>query len=65
MWTVIYIAKSKDTAKRLKELLAQKDILVRLRPLYDTAVAQDGSIEVLVPESEVAQAHEVIIDTDF
>ncbi len=65
MWTVIYIAKSKATAKRLKELLAQKDILVRLHPLYDAKAAEDGSIEVLVPESEVAQAHEIIIDADF
>lgn len=65
MWTVIYIAKSKATAKRLKELLAQKDIIVRLHPLYDAETAEDGSIEVLVPESEVAQAHEIIIDADF
>lgn len=65
MWTVIYIAKSKDIAKRLKELLAEKSILARLRPLYDSSKADDGSIEVLVPEAEVAQAHEIIIDTDF
>ncbi len=65
MWTVIYIAKSKSTARHLKELLEQKGIIARLRPLYDTATAEDGSIEVLVPEAEVAQAHEIIIDTDF
>ena len=65
MWTVIYIAKSKATAKRLKELLAQKDIIVRLHPLYDAEKTDDGSIEVLVPESEVALAHEIIIDSEF
>lgn len=65
MWTVIYIAKCKATAKHLKELLEQKGIIARLHPLYDTAVADDGSIEVLVPEAEVAQAHEIIIDSDF
>jgi len=62
MWTVIYIAKSKSVAKRLKELLEDKGIIARLRPLYDAATADDGSIEVLVPEAEVAQAHDVIID---
>ncbi len=65
MWTVIYIARSKAVAKRLKELLEDKGIIARLHPLYDAATAEDGSIEVLVPEAEVAQAHEVIIDTDF
>ena len=65
MWTVIYIAKSKHIAKRLKELLSQQGISTRLRPLYDATLAEDGSIEVLVPESEVEQAHEIIIDSDF
>ena len=62
MWTVIYIAKSKSVAKRIKELLEEKGIIARLHPLYDAATQDDGSIEVLVPEAEVAQAHEVIID---
>lgn len=65
MWTVIYIAKCKATAKHLKELLEQKGIMARLHPLYDASATDDGSIEVLVPEAEVAQAHEVIIDADF
>ncbi len=65
MWTVIYIARSKSIAKHLKDILAQSGIIARLHPLYDATVADDGSIEVLVPESEVEQAHEIIIDSDF
>lgn len=60
MWTVVYIAPNRTTAENLKKVLSSEGVLVQLRPV---GVAQDGdtsSIEILVPETEVEEAHEIM-----
>lgn len=59
MWTVIYIAPNKSIAERLKEILTNEGILVRLRGNL-TDENEKGVIEVLVPEGEVEEASEVL-----
>ncbi|RCX19371.1 hypothetical protein DFR58_103116 [Anaerobacterium chartisolvens] len=65
MWTVVYMAQSKDIATRLQELLKNEGILVKLRPISKNPENNDNYYEVLVPEAEVEEAHSVIIEKGF
>lgn len=65
MWTVVYMAQSKDIATKLQELLTNEGILVKLRPISKNPDNNDNYYEVLVPEAEVEEAHSVIIEKGF
>lgn len=65
MWTVVYMAQSKDIATKLQELLAKEGILVKLRPVSKNYDNNDNYFEVLVPEAEVEEAHSVIIEKGY
>ncbi len=65
MWTVVYMAQSKEIATKLQNLLTDEGILVKLRPISKNHESNDNYYEVLVPESEVEEAHSVIIETGF
>lgn len=58
MWKVIYIAPNTQVAKRLKELLMAEGLLVMERPLSSSSC--NGPVELLVPKSEAAEAHELL-----
>jgi predicted amino acid-binding ACT domain protein len=60
MWTVVYIAPNKREADRLKMLLAAEGFLVKLRIIGLTQASDSCSVEILVPESEVDEAMEII-----
>lgn len=65
MWTVVYIAKSMQVAEQIRGILEADGMLVKIRPIVKGGDNADSSCEVLVPESEVEQAHGLIIDADF
>ncbi len=65
MWTVVYMAQSKDIATKLQEILSNEGILVKLRPISKNHGNNDNYYEVLVPESEVEESHSVIIEKGF
>ncbi|MCR4434624.1 MAG: hypothetical protein QHH06_00120 [Clostridiales bacterium] len=65
MWTVVYMAQSKDIATKLQDLLSQDGILVKIRPISKNHENNDNYYEVLVPEAEVEEAHSVIIEKGF
>ncbi len=65
MWTVVYMAQSKDIANKLQELLTVDGILVKVRPISKNHESNDNYFEVLVPEAEVEEAHSVIIEKGF
>lgn len=60
MWTVVYIAPNKIVAEMLKNYLAEEGMLVMLRSLGVPHLGDSGSVEILVPESEVEEAHEIL-----
>lgn len=60
MWTVIYIAPNKEIAARYKDTLMEEGILVQLRPIGSAHIPEHASVEILVPESEAEEAHEII-----
>ncbi|MGI6553392.1 MAG: glutamate decarboxylase [Clostridia bacterium] len=60
MWTVVYIVPNRTIADSLKEALADEGLLVMLRAAGSPQDGQAGAVEILVPESEAEEAHEVI-----
>lgn len=65
MWTVVYMAQNREIAGKLKEILEKEGILVKLRPISKMVENEETGFEVLVPESEVSEAHSIIIETGF
>lgn len=59
MWTVVYIAPNKAVADRLKGILSQEGFMVSLRAIGLNG-NESGAVEILVPESEVDEALEII-----
>lgn len=60
MWTVVYIAPNKKEAEKLQRLLTTEGFLVKLRAIGLPQANNACSIEILVPESEVDEAMEII-----
>lgn len=60
MWTVVYIAPNRNTAEVLKKVLSDEGVLVQLRPVGVPQEGDSNSFEILVPESEVEEAHEIL-----
>lgn len=60
MWTVIYIAPNKALADRYKKVLTDEGMLVQLRTIGSAHLGEHASVEILVPESEAEEAHEII-----
>ena len=60
MWTVVYIAPNKKEAEKLQKLLTTEGFLVKLRVIGLPQANNACSIEILVPESEVDEAMEII-----
>ncbi|MDK2810615.1 MAG: hypothetical protein PWR27_1324 [Petroclostridium sp.] len=65
MWTVVYMAQSKEIVIKLQQVLEKEGLLVKIRPISKNLDNNDNYYEVLVPESEVEEAHSIIIDTGF
>jgi len=60
MWTVIYIAPTQNIAERYQQALGKEGILVQLRAVGSYNQAGNNSTEILVPESEAEEAHEIL-----
>lgn len=63
MWTVIYIAPNKAIADKYKDKLTEEGMLVQLRPIGYAHLGEHASVEILVPESEAEEAHEIITES--
>ncbi len=65
MWTVAYMAQSKDIASALQEILAGESIPVKLRPISKSDDKTDSYYEVLVSETEMEKTHSIIIEKGY
>jgi len=72
LWTVVYIAPDEATALEIQGKLVDEGILARIRRLgamesprkFDREDTKDGGqFEVLVPEGEVEEASEILVET--
>lgn len=64
MWTIVYIAQEKELAERIKSALTEKNILFKVREMGKENT-DDVCYEFLVCETEIEQAHSVIIEIGF
>ena len=62
MWMVAYITQSKESAERVRNLLQEAGLPVKIRSVNQSGNGQFGSYEILVPEAELSEAHEIIIE---
>ncbi|PKM81556.1 MAG: glutamate decarboxylase [Firmicutes bacterium HGW-Firmicutes-14] len=60
MWTVVYIAPNRSVADSLHNVLSNEGLLVMLRAIGLPHVGDSGAVEILVPESEVDEALEIL-----
>lgn len=60
MWTVVYIAQNRTIAEMLEKILVSEGLLVMLRPAGIPHFGDSGAVEILVPESEAEEAHEIL-----
>ncbi|MCT4564568.1 MAG: hypothetical protein N4A68_09725 [Maledivibacter sp.] len=59
MWTVIYVTHQEKDAERIKDKLSLEGFLVKIRTI---GKKEDGMFELLVPEAEADEAHNVLSD---
>ncbi len=62
MWTVVYISQNDTLANELAQIFEQAGILAKIR----TVAEETGgcSYEILVPDAEVEQAHNLILERE-
>ena len=63
MWTVIYMAQTKDSVLKVQEMLTAASLAVRVRPMGEGA--DDGFFEILVPETEAQLALTILIKNGY
>lgn len=59
MWTVVYISSNQKEAEAIRKVLIEEGFLVKLRGI-GLPNPVNHSVEILVPESEVDEAMEII-----
>jgi len=62
MWMVVHMAKSKTLALSICQLLEREGFLVKLSPVYRARSDEENYFELMVPESEAAEARQVLLD---
>lgn len=65
MWNVVYLAQNINIATQVEQLLSEASLLVKLRANEGNAEAQEGYVEVLVPQNEAEEAHRIIIESGY
>lgn len=61
MWIVLHIAPNRVHAEMIKNMLISEEIIADIRPC-GTAFLGDGMYEVVVPESEVEEARQILVN---
>lgn len=65
MWTVVYISQSAETAQKLIDALSQNSIISKLRRANGEGENNCECYEVLVPNTELSAAQDLIIENEL
>lgn len=65
MWTVVYLAKNKRMADKISSLISQEGVLVKVQPVSKNTGDEDSYYEILVLESEVEEAHNILYELGY
>lgn len=64
MWTLVYISQKVDEALNVKTMLESAGIIAKNKRVRNSE-NDEYCFEILVPSSEVKEAHSLIIDMEF
>ena len=64
MWTVVYMTQNEENATKVIKVLNENNLIYKLRPVGDNN-NENECFEVLVPETEVNEAHSIIIENNL
>lgn len=65
MWTVVYMAKNKKIADKVSEMMSAEGVLVKMQPVSKNTGDEDSYYEILVLESEVEEAHNILYERGY
>ena len=65
MWMAVYITQTKETAEKIRQLLQEAGLPVKIKSVNQNDNDQFGCYEILVPEAELDEAHSIIIEKAF
>ena len=60
MWVVVYMAEGKIRAEQILDLLTGEGFLAKAKPVYKNTGPEENLYEIIVPKSEVSDAHKAI-----
>lgn len=63
MWTVVYMANTKQDAEQIEKILSEEGFLVKIRSISKNNV--NGTCEVLVIRSEVEEAYSLLMQHGY
>jgi len=65
MWTVVYLAKNKKIADKISRMMTEEGVLVKLQSVSKNTGDEDSYFEILVLESEVEEAHNILYELGY
>lgn len=65
MWTILYVSQSLETAKKLSDTLLNNDIASKMRRARGTDADTCDCYEVLVPNTELSAAQDLLIENEL
>lgn len=63
MWTVVYMTQDRDNAMQIRNAVESGKIITKIRALKKSE--ENYCYEILVPASEVEEAHSLILETEL
>ena len=65
MWTVVYLSQNKDKVDRLIKILNSSNIMTMLKVSREDDYESGTAYEILVPQTELESAQDIIFDTEI
>lgn len=65
MWTVVYMSQDKFKVDRVMSLLESNEVITMLKAVGEGESDTDRVYEILVPQTELETAQEIIVDTEL
>lgn len=65
MWKVVYMAQSKTIADHIRDLLSNEGFLIKLKPVYKNVPDEENYYEILVPQTEAQEVHDILMENGY
>ncbi len=65
MWTVVFMSQDKSKVDKILKLLEDSKIITMLKTSNEDDFATSGVYEILVPQTELETAQDIIFDSEF